>query len=101
MRVGILSYVTMKALYKLRREFLWRVEDFTDTKGMFYYGKYIVRYWIIGGEPKVEVYNTKKDYYLVNIEHYLEQCYETPREESVWSINGFRDEADYIRYKFG
>ena len=91
----------MKALYKLRREFLWRVEDFTDTKGMFYYGKYIVRYWITESQPKVEVYNTKKDYYLVNIEKYLEGCYETPSEESEWSINGFRDEADFIRYKFG
>lgn len=91
----------MRALNKLKREFLWRVEDFTDTEGMFYYGKYIVRYWICGRKPKVEVYNTKKDYYLVNVEDYLEQCYEAPREESVWSINGFRDEADYLRYKFG
>ena len=91
----------MKALKKLIREFLWRVEGFYDTKGMFFHGKYIIRYWITNGSPSVEVYNPKKDIYLINVAECLEQSYESPKEESEWSCNGFRDESDYIRYKFG
>ena len=91
----------MKALNRLVNTFLWKVGTVTDgEKGKFPYGNCIVSYTITESSNNVEVWNPQKDTYLDNVAQALNEI-QIPREEtSEFNLNGFRDEADYARYRF-
>ena len=91
----------MKALDKLIQTFLWKVGTVTtDEKGRFPYGNCIISYSITESGTSVEVWNPEKDTYLDNVAQALAEV-DIPREETdIWNSHGFRNEADYLQYKY-
>ena len=79
----------MKALDKLIQTFLWKVGTVAaDEKGRFPYGNCIISYSIT------------EDTYLDNVAQALAEV-DIPREETdIWNSHGFRNEADFIQYKY-
>lgn len=91
----------MKALYRLAKAFEREIEDLFIGEGSFQFGNHTISYSIGERSNLVEVYNPSKDTYLDRVADYLITLIQACEEEDEWSINGFRNESDYIRYKFG
>lgn len=92
----------MKTLYNLLSKLLWKIGSSIEAKGSFPIGCCIVTYSLTERSNNIEVYNPVKDTYLDNIAEWLmmnipERCFDT----SEWNDNGFRDEADYLNYRYG
>ena len=80
----------MKPLYTLAKAFQRQVEGLFEGKGQFPYGNCIV------------LYNPVKDRYLDRIADWLIQLIQPcDKDYNEWVEHGFRDEADYLKYKFG
>jgi hypothetical protein len=90
----------MKALYRLAKVFEREIEGFFG-EGSFQFGNNTISYNIGDRSNLVEVYNQSKDIYLDRVADYLISLIQPCDEEDEWNVNGFRDESDYIRYKFG
>jgi hypothetical protein len=90
----------MKALYRLAKVFEREIEGFFG-EGSFQFGNHTISYNIGDRSNLVEVYNQSKDIYLGRVADYLISLIQPCDEEDEWNVNGFRDESDYIRYKFG
>jgi hypothetical protein len=90
----------MKALYRLAKVFEREIEGFFG-EGSFQFGNHTISYNIGDRSNLVEVYNQSKDIYLDRVADYLISLIQPCDEEDEWNVNGFRDESDYIRYKFG
>lgn len=91
----------MKILDKLAKAFEWEIEGFLG-KGSFTFGDHTISYDIGEKSSIVEVFNPTKGIYLDCIADYLKDLIPPYEDEyNIWDDHGFRDEADYIRYKFG
>ena len=64
----------MKALKLLIRQFLWRIDDHVELKGMFTFGIYTIRYWFDEHNAEIEVYNPIRDTYLDRVADCLKQA---------------------------
>lgn len=92
----------MKPLYNLAKVFQSKVEGLFATKGQFPYGNCIIRYDFDELSAAIEVYNPVKDRYLDRIADWLIQLIQPcDQDYNEWVEHGFRDEADYLQYKFG
>ena len=91
----------MKALYRLAKVFERELEGLFIGEGSFQFGNHTISYNIGDRSNLVEVYNSVKDTYLDRVADYLTKLIHPCKEPDEWDVNGFRDEADYIRYKFG
>ena len=91
----------MKALYRLAQVFEREIKDLFIGEGSFQFGNHTISYNIGDRSNLVEVYNTVRDTYLDRVADYLISLIQPCDEEDEWNVNGFRDESDYIRYKFG
>lgn len=90
----------MKALYRLAKVFVREIEGFFG-EGSFQFGNHTISYNIDDRSNLVEVYNTVRDTYLDRVADYLTDLIQPCEEPDKWDVNGFRDESDWIRYKFG
>lgn len=94
--------LNMKTLYKLLERLLWKIGDSIEARGCFPFGNCIVKYSLTEKSREIEVYNPMKERYLDRVAEFLLNEVELETEHSsLWDSNGFRDEADYLRYKFG
>lgn len=91
----------MKVLYTLAKAFEREIEGLFFGEGSFQFGNHTISYSIGERSNLVEVYNQVKDIYLDRVADYLTTLIQPGEEEDEWNINGFRNESDYIRYKFG
>ena len=93
----------MKALYTLLKKLIWKIGDSVEAKGSFPVGKYIVNYSLTEKGNEIEVYNPVKYTFLDNVSEWLMLNVSERGTESYneWNEHGFRDEADYLNYKFG
>lgn len=91
----------MKVLYTLAKAFEREIEGLFFGEGSFQFGNHTISYSIGERSNLVEVYNPVKDNYLDRVADYLTALIQPGEEEDEWNINGFRNESDYIRYKFG
>lgn len=91
----------MKALYRLAKVFERELEGLFIGEGSFQFGNHTISYSIGERSNLVEVYNQVKDIYLDRVADYLTSLIQPCEEEDEWNVNGFRNESDYIRYKFG
>lgn len=91
----------MKPLYTLAKTFQRQVEGLFEAKGQFPYGNCIVRYNFDERSAAIEVYNPVKDRYLDRIADWLIQLIQPcDKDYNEWVEHGFRDEEDYITYKY-
>ena len=77
----------------------------TTLSGRFMFGRHIVRYVFTSKGCEIEIYNPILDIFLDRVSFYCE-----PRvmdwnnveieDADDWNEHGFRDEADYINYKY-
>lgn len=81
---------------------LWKAGSSVEARGSFPVGNCIIRYALEGNGGIIEVHNTIKDIYLDNIAEWL-MLNSTDRctESDEWNDHGFRNEADYINYRYG
>lgn len=91
----------MKALHTLAKAFEREIEGLFFGEGSFQFGNHTIAYNIGERSNLVEVYNPVKDTYLDRVADYLMNLIQPCEEEDEWNVNGFRDESDFIRYKFG
>lgn len=93
----------MKTLYRLISKLLWKIGSSVEAKGSFPVGNCIMKYSLAEKHDEIEVYNPEKGTYLDNISEWLLLNVRDRGNESFneWNENGFRDEADYLNYKFG
>lgn len=93
----------MKTLYTLLEKLLWRIGGFVEAKGSFPVGNCIVKYSLTENHDEIEVYNPIKGTYLDNIAEWLllNVSDRSSGTFNQWNENGFRDEADYIQYRYG
>lgn len=91
----------MKVLYTLAKAFEREIEGLFFGEGSFQFGNHTISYNIGDRSNLVEVYNPVKGTYLDRVADYLTILIQPGEEEDEWNINGFRNESDYIRYKFG
>lgn len=74
--------------------------------GSFMFGRHSVRYCFRETGLTIEIYNPVLDSYLDNVAIHCERCavlwdgIET-EESDIWNCNGFADNSDYLRYKYG
>ena len=92
---------------KIREERLAYPHDM-KVSGWFMFGRCKVTFFYDRKECELEIYNVEKETALSNVADYCSRCvtpwiYMDVEDDSSdeWDIHGFRDEADYIRYKFG
>ena len=98
---GFFLLLIMKALYNLLSKLQRLLGDCVVEEGSFSYGNYIVTYYFSESYDTIEIHNPNNDRYLDNIAEWLLLNIEKPNNNSdEWNDNGFRDEADYMRYKF-
>lgn len=91
----------MKALYKLLERLLWKIGDSVEAKGCFPFGNCIVKYSLTEKSREVEVYNPIKERHLDRVAEFLLNEVELKAEySSIWNNHGFRDESDYLRYRY-
>lgn len=91
----------MKTLYNLSKVFQRNIEGLFESKGQFHYGNCIIRYSFNERSSSVEVYNPIKDRYLDRIADWLIQLIQPCEQDyDEWDAHGFRDEQDYINYKY-
>ena len=91
----------MKALYNLLSKLQRLTEGCVESSGSFSCGNYIVTYSFTENFDTIEIHNPNNDRYLDNIAEWLLLNIEKkPSTSDIWNDNGFRDESDYIRYKF-
>jgi len=74
-----------------------------EAKGSFPFGNCIVKYSLTESGDEIEVYNPMKGTFMDNVSEWLllnvgDRCTQSFNE---WNEHGFRDEADYLKYKFG
>ena len=91
----------MKVLHTLAKAFEREIEGLFFGEGSFQFGRYQVAYSIGERSNLVEVYNPVKDTYLDRVADYLTDLIQPCEDPDEWDVNGFRDESDWIRYKFG
>lgn len=77
----------------------------TTLAGRFTFGRHIVRYVFKPKSCEIEIYNPILDTFLDNESFYCEE--RVSRWDDVdtnhsdeWDEHGFRDEADYIKWKY-
>lgn len=82
---------------------MWKIGDSAESKGYFPVGNCIVRYSLTEKGNEIEVYNPVKSIYLDNVAEWLMLNVIGRETESSneWNEHGFRDEQDYLSYKFG
>lgn len=98
----VVIFLTMKALYNLLSKLQRLANECWETSGKFVYWNFIVTYSFSELHDSIEIYNPDKERYLDNISEWLLLNIEKKENErDEWNDHGFRDEADYIRYKFG
>lgn len=78
----------------------------TTLVGMFMFGRHIVRYVFKPKGCEIEIYNPVLDTFLDRVSLYIERCVMDwnnvdIKETDDWDLHGFRDEADYLNYKYG
>lgn len=92
----------MKTLYRLLERLLWKIGDSIEAKGCFPFGKCIVKYSLTEKSREIEVYNPMKERYLDRVAEFLLDKMELKADHSsIWNSNGFANEADYLRYRYG
>jgi len=91
----------MKALHTLAKAFKREIEGLFFGEGSFQFGNHTISYYIGERSNLVEVHNPARDTYLDRVADYLTSLIQPCEEEDEWNVNGFRDESDYIKYKFG
>ena len=93
----------MNTLYKLLSKLLWKIGDSIEASGSFPYGNCIVKYSLSENNDSIEVQNPIKGTFLDNIAEWLLLNIGDRGSEpyNQWNEHGFRDEADYLNYKFG
>lgn len=74
--------------------------------GMFTFGNHIVRFVFNEKGCEIEIWNPANDVFLDNVAFYCEE--RVAKWDSIDTVtmsehdyNGFRNEADFVRYKFG
>ena len=104
-----------KALYNLIEKLERKVREARmanphdmRVSGRFMFGRCNVTFFYDRKGCELDIYNLVKDTLLDNVADYCSKrvtpwIYMDVDEDSSdeWNDNGFRDEADYIRYKFG
>lgn len=103
----------MKILKSLQQEterhFIERRNEYpaeTYFSGCLHFGKYLVDYWVSANGKDIEISNPEKDRYYDNVADWL--CDHTINFQDIeieetdeWDCHGFRDEQDFINYKYG
>lgn len=90
----------MKILYNLLSKIQRLIGNCVVEEGSFCYGNYIVSYYFSETCEHIEIHNPNNDRFLFNIAEWLLLNIEKPKNTSdEWNDNGFRDEADYYRWK--
>ena len=97
-----------KLLSKLDRELTASRENNpsdTSTVGRFKFGRHIIRFVFDEDGGEVEVFNPILDTFQDNVSFFLEErCILWGQieieETDEWDAHGFRDEADYINWKY-
>lgn len=97
-----------KLLSKLDRELTSSRENNPSdisTVGRFKFGRHIISYVFDDEGCEVEVFNPVLDTFLDNVSFFLEErCIMWNQieveEPDEWDVNGFRDEEDYIYWKY-
>ena len=75
--------------------------------GSFNFGHYNVRYVFRPSGIELEIYNCKKETFLDNVASLLErkcldwQDIDVDESYNEWDEHGFRDESDYLNYRYG
>lgn len=74
--------------------------------GRFTFGNCIVTFYATSQDKGIEIWNSNKDTYLDNIARWLEKNSLDfddieVEDEDMWDSHGFRDESDYLNYKYG
>lgn len=77
-----------------------------SISGLFMFGRHIVRYAFKPRGCEIEIYNPVLDTFLDRVSIYAEKCVISwhqveVKSETIWEQNGFRDEADYLNWKYG
>lgn len=78
-----------------------------QLSGLFTLGNHAIRYAFSKKRGcELEIWNPTKDTFLDNVSMYCEKrCLRwddvVVEETDCWDCNGFRDEQDYINYKYG
>lgn len=92
----------MKTLDKLLERLLWKIGDSAESKGCFPFGNCIVKFSLTDKTREIEVYNPIKERYLDKVAEFLLNEVELKTEySSIWDVHGFRNESDYLRYRYG
>ena len=80
----------------------------TNASGWFMFGYHKVHFFLAKGGCDVEVLNVPNDRFLENVADYLStHCLDWEdidvdlESYDFWDDHGFRDEADYLRYRYG
>lgn len=79
--------------------------DERSISDSFNFGNYVISFYLTKDLKEVQVDHKSKDIYLENVEAYLTRNVLNfddieVSESSVWDCNGFRDESDYVKYKY-
>lgn len=104
----IMKDILDKLLSKLDRELTASRENNpsdTSTAGRFKFGRHIIRFIFNEDGCEVEVFNPILDTFLDNVSFFLEErCILWNQidveETDEWDAHGFRDEADYINWRY-
>ena len=105
---SIMKDILDKLLSKLDRELTSSRENNPSdisTVGRFKFGRHIISYVFDDEGCEVEVFNPVLDTFLDNVSFFLEErCIMWSQieveEPDEWDVNGFRDEEDYIYWKY-
>ena len=92
---------------KIREERMANPHDM-KVSGRFMFGRCNITFFYDREGCEIDIYNLVKDTLLDNIAEYCSKrvtpwIYMNVEDDSSdeWNDHGFRDEADYLRYKFG
>jgi hypothetical protein len=66
--------IMKKALDRLVKSFLWRIDDHTHLKGFFMFGKHCIRYNFDERGAEIEVYDPLRDVYLDRVAECLKEA---------------------------
>lgn len=79
--------------------------DLDRCNGSFKFGNHRISFFMGSKYKDIEVVNVTKNTILINVETWLEENsldyndIETEHSD-IWDAHGFKDEADYIRYRY-
>ena len=104
---NVLDKLIVKLERKIREERMAHPLDM-KVSGRFMFGRCNVTFFYDRKGCDVDIYNLVKDTLLDNIAEYCSKrvtpwIYMDVEDDpsDYWNDHGFRDEADYLRYKFG